>query len=260
MSDPENNSLLGDILAAASSTDGADTTARRTIPSPTAASAPSRARIELEDLLRLNDEHWGLFLAAVAPDDLVVICKAIIPAWRTRVFAHLDQVSADWLKANVAALDDVAPALVKESRDRAMANVKRLIRTDAIVVPEPPAAPVTPVTKANESKHSATKTASNIKTATPDVATAISSPTGDEFETLFADLLRLRKQSGVAALAALANDVADPFLQSGLCLIAAGLPAADLERALDSALARQAENYLDQLTRMRARLLALAQG
>ena len=34
----------------------------------------------------------------------------------------------------------------------------------------------------------------------------------------------------------------------------------ELERALDGALARQAETYLDQLTRMRTRLLALARG
>jgi flagellar motor component MotA len=72
--------------------------------------------------------------------------------------------------------------------------------------------------------------------------------------------MRLRQQSGVAALAALASDVPDPFLKSGLCLVAAGLPAQDLERALDSALARQAEAYLDQLAQMRTRLLALARG
>lgn len=77
---------------------------------------------------------------------------------------------------------------------------------------------------------------------------------------LFADLARLRDQAGAAALAPLAADVADPFLKSGLCLVAAGMPAAELERALDVVLARQAEAYIDHLTGLRARLLALASG
>jgi hypothetical protein len=139
-----------------------------------------------------------------------------------------------------------------------MAHAKRLIRTDTIVVPDPPDAKVT---KDKEPSAEVPKKKDiNIKPTAVAANTAAPSPTGDEFEALFADLLRLRKQSGLAALAALANDVSDPFLQSGLCLIAAGLPPAELERALDGAMARQAEQYLDQLTRMRARLLALAQS
>ncbi len=79
-------------------------------------------------------------------------------------------------------------------------------------------------------------------------------------DALFDDLVRLRDQSGIAALAPLADEVSDPFLRHGLGLVAAGLCAEDLERALDSALAKQAEAYLDQLMRMRMRLVALASG
>jgi hypothetical protein len=254
MADPDNNSLLGDILAAAS---GPSASAN---PPPLAA---PRARTELEDLLRLNDEHWGVFLATVAPDDLVVICKGVAPAWRTRVLANLDAASADWLRANVAALDEVAPALLGEARGRAMASAKRLLRDGDIVLPEPP--PVKPAASPGSSMASAAKAApvgapaATPAAAAPAVPTA-PAPTGDGLDVLFADLMRLRNQSGVASLATLANDVPDPFLKSGLCLVAAGLPVPDLERALDGALARQAEAYLDQLTRMRARLLALARG
>jgi flagellar motor component MotA len=79
-------------------------------------------------------------------------------------------------------------------------------------------------------------------------------------DALFDDLERLRDQSGTAALAPLAMEVSDPFLCRGLSLVAAGLPVADLERALDSAMAKQAEDYLDQLMRMRKRLVDLATG
>jgi hypothetical protein len=80
MTDTENNSLLGDILAAASSAGG------NTSQPP----MPARKRFELEDFLGLNDEQWGIFLSSIAPDDLVVICTAIHPAWRNRVLASLD--------------------------------------------------------------------------------------------------------------------------------------------------------------------------
>ncbi len=247
MAHPDDHSLLGDILAASSST------------GEKAGSSPEPARAtrhELEDLLRLNDEHWGVFLAAVAPDDLVVICKGLAPAWRTRVLAALDTVSADWLRANVAALDEVAPALLNEARGRAMANAKRLLRDGDIVLPEPPPKPasVTPST------HGKTAPINASIPAAAATSPSASAPASDDLDAMFANLLRLRQQSGVTALAALANDVPDPFLKSGLCLIAAGLPTADLERALDGALARQAESYLDQLSRMRAQLLALARG
>jgi flagellar motor component MotA len=79
-------------------------------------------------------------------------------------------------------------------------------------------------------------------------------------DELFDDLVRLRDQSGTAALAPLVSEVSDPFLRSGLSLVAAGLPLVELERALDSAMAKQAEAYLDQLMRMRMRLVALATG
>lgn len=258
MADPEKHSLLGDILAASS---GAGATAT---PQPL---PPSRARTELEDLLRLSDEHWGVFLAAVAPDDLVVICKGIAPAWRARVLANLDTVSADWLRANLAALDEVAPALLNEARGRAMANVKRLLRDGDIVLPDPPAklvADAVPIPTAASGKAapvSAALAAPAVaaSAATPTAAIA-SAPSGDGLDALFTDLMRLRNQSGVTGLAVLANDVPDPFLKSGLCLVAAGLPMPDLERALDGALARQAETYLDSLTRMRNGLLALARG
>jgi FliG C-terminal domain len=246
MADAENNSLLGDILAASASAGG--TTSQPPIPAV-------RTRNELEDFLRLSDEHWGIFLSSIAPDDLVVMCKSILPAWRNRVLASLDTASSDWLRANLAALDEVAPALLSEARGRAMANAKRLSRDGDIVLPEaPPAKPpgATSPAKSNTAPINA-PTASANAAVTP-------TPAGDGLDVLFVDLMRLRQQSGVAALAALASDVPDPFLKSGLCLVAAGLPAQDLERALDGALARQAEAYLDQLAQMRTRLLALARG
>ncbi len=246
MADAENNSLLGDIMAASAGAGG--TTSQPPIPA-------ARTRNELEDFLRLSDEHWGIFLSSIAPDDLVVMCKSILPAWRNRVLTSLDTASADWLRANLAALDEVAPALLNEARGRAMANAKRLLRDGDIVLPEaPPAKPpgATSPAKSITAPINA-PTASANATVTP-------APAGDGLDVLFADLMRLRQQSGVAALAALASDVPDPFLKSGLCLVAAGLPAQDLERALDGALARQAETYLDQLAQMRTRLLALARG
>jgi len=255
MADPENNSLLGDILAASSSANAGR--AGDPLPPP----AP-KSRIELEDFLRLSDEHWGVFLATIAPDDLVVICKGIAPVWRTRVLANLDAASADWLRANVAALDEVAPALLNEARGRAMTSAKRLLRDGDIVLPEP--APVKQVVAPSPGSTAAKATPVSTLVAAPAAAAPTappaSAPTGDGLDALFADLMRLRNQSGVAGLAALANDVPDAFLKSGLCLVAAGLPAPDLERALDGALAHQAEAYLDQLAQMRARLLALARG
>jgi hypothetical protein len=237
MADADNNSLLGDILAASTSAGG--TTSQPPIPA-------TRTRNELEDFLRLSDEHWGIFLSSIAPDDLVVICKSILPAWRNRVLANLDTASADWLRANLAALDEVAPALL---------NAKRLLRDGDIVLPEAPTAK--PPSATSPAKPIAAPI--NAPTASANSA-ATPAPAGDGLDVLFVDLMRLRQQSGVAALAALASDVPDPFLKSGLCLVAAGLPTADLERALDGALARQAETYLDQLAQMRTRLLALARG
>ena len=246
MADAENNSLLGDIMAASASAGG--TTSQPPIPA-------ARTRNELEDFLRLSDEHWGIFLSSIAPDDLVVMCKSILPAWRNRVLANLDTASADWLRANLAALDEVAPALLNEARGRAMANAKRLLRDGDIVLPEAPPA------KAPSATSPAKPIAAPINAPTASANAAVTpAPAGDELDILFVDLMRLRQQSGVAALAALASDVPDPFLKSGLCLVAAGLPAQDLERALDGALARQAETYLDQLAQMRTRLLALARG
>lgn len=251
MADADKESLLGDILAASSNPVSSNN------PPPT----PARTRNELEDFMRLSDEHWGVFLSSVAPDDLVVICKAVLPAWRNRVLATLDQASAEWLRANLAALDAVAPALLSEARGRAMANAKRLLRDGDIVLPEP--APTKPAIAAVSAPSLTRSTVS--PTSAPTNTTAAASPAasalvGDGLGPLFADVMRLRQQSGVAALAVLASDVADPFLKSGLCLVAADLPAPDLERALDGALARQAEIYLDQLTRIRAQLLAIARG
>ncbi len=251
MANPDDNSLLGDILAASSGT------GEKNDQPP----SPVRTRNELEDLLRLSDEHWGVFLAAVAPDDLVVICKSIAPAWRTRVFANLDAASAEWLRANLAALDDVAPALLSEARGRTMAHAKRLLRDGDIELAEPPAKQLAPAASSAPTVAATSKAA---PVTAPAIASSVTplapTATDDGLDAMFADLLRLRKQSGVAALAALASDVPDPFLKSGLCLVAAGLPAADLERALDGALARQSAVYLDQLSRMRAQLLALARG
>ncbi len=253
MADAENNSLLGDIMAASAGAGG--TTSQPPIPA-------ARTRNELEDFLRLSDEHWGIFLSSIAPDDLVVMCKSILPAWRNRVLTSLDTASADWLRANLAALDEVAPALLNEARGRAMANAKRLLRDGDIVLPEAPLAkPPSATTPTNHSTKSANTPVSAPTSATAhSLSATMPAPVGDGLDVLFADLMRLRQQSGVAALAALASDVPDPFLKSGLCLVAAGLPAQDLERALDGALARQAETYLDQLAQMRTRLLALARG
>lgn len=253
MADADNKSLLGDILAASSNPGDPKS------PPP----APARTRNELEDFLRLDDEHWRTFLSAVAPDDLVVICKSILPAWRNRVLATLDPASAEWLRANLAALDEVAPALLSEARGRAMANAKRLLRDGDIVLPDP--APAKPAAAAVSAPSPTTVTVAPASAPTNTAAAvspAAAAPAivGDGLGPLFADLLRLRQQSGVAALAVLASDVTDPFLKSGLCLVAADLPAPELERALDGALARQAEIYLDQLTRIRAQLLAIARG
>jgi hypothetical protein len=300
MPDPDPSSLLGDILAASST--------------PRQPTAATRARTELEDLLRLGDADWNRFLMDVAPDDLVVVCKTIAPAWRDRVIASLDDVSRTWLRNNLDALDEPSPALVAEARARALEAAKRLVRDGAVTLPAgatpPAAAAAAPAAKAPPAPATAPAKPEPPPPAVHDVvnvsfespkpkpkskpapAPAIggvtmsfdaaphsipaapaapaasaapakpSAPAADDhgLDALFADLTRLRNQSGAAALAPLAADVPDPFLRTGLCLVAAGMPAADLERALDAALARQVESYLDGLERMRARLLALARG
>jgi hypothetical protein len=283
MADIDDSSLLGDILAASSRPGAAKQ-----------APVPTRARIELEDLLRLDDAAWTAFIAAAAPDDLVVACASAAPAWRARVLACLDQVSADWLRSNIAALDEAGPALRAEARERLLATAKGLQRDGTLTLPTalpapaapPPApAPVHPApTPAPAPVKRPPATAPPVVTigfdAAPPAAPASRKPApaaaalpagtaedgparsevDNRLDALFEDLARLRDQSGTAALAGLANEVGDPFLRSGLNLVAAGLAIAELERALDSALAKQAEAYLDQLMRMRMRLVALAKG
>jgi hypothetical protein len=286
MADIDDSSLLGDILAASSRPGPAK-------PEPSAA----RARLELEDLLRLDDAAWAAFVAAAAPDDLVVACTSGAPAWRERVLACLDQVSADWLASNIAALDEASPALRNEVRERLMATARSLQRDGTLTLPAPLAAAPPPVQAplqavANPAPKPAPKPAASARpavsappvvsigfaaapaaasTSRPPAAAAVRSAAGAQDEPaqseadgrldeLFDDLVRLRDQSGTAALAPLANEVSDPFLRRGLSLVAAGLPVAELERALDSELAKQAEAYLDQLMRMRIRLVALANG
>jgi hypothetical protein len=285
MADIDDSSLLGDILAASSR------------PGPAKPDAlPARARIELEDLLRLDDRSWTAFIAAAAPDDLVVACTAAAPAWRERVLGCLDQVSADWLRSNIAALDDAGPALRNEARERLMATAKGLQRDGTLTLPaplagaaapspapaagQPPGKPAPKPVPASRPPASAAPVVSIGFDAAPPAApakraaalAAAAGPAGlaeeappasvadDRLDALFDDLVRLRDQSGLAALAPLANEVKDPFLRSGLGLVSSGLTIAELERALDSALAKQAEAYLDQLMRMRVRLVALAAG
>jgi hypothetical protein len=283
MADIDDSSLLGDILAA-SSRPGA----------PGQPPVPARARLELEDLLRLDDAAWTAFIGAAAPDDLVVACASAPAAWRERVLGCLDQVSADWLRSNVAALDEAGPALRAEARERLMATAKGLQRDGTLTLPAPHAAaaapppapapahavqppapaparrpPASPPPVVTIGFDAAPPTAPAGRRAAP-AATARTAgqpgeaPAGgdadDRLDALFADLARLRDQSGAAALAPLAAEVGDPFLARGLLLVAQGLPAAELEGALNSALASQAKDYLDQLTRMRALLIALAGG
>src|SRR5271154_4641710 len=253
MADFDDSSLLGDILAASSRPGPAK-------PDP----IPARARIELEDLLRLDDASWTAFIAAAAPDDLVVACTAAAPAWRERVLSSLDQVSADWMRSNIAALAEAGPALRNEARERLMATAKGLQRDGALTLPAPLAgaaaplpapAPVLPAQKPAPATRppvsappvvsigfdAAPPAAPATRAATPKAATPPPGLVGDaparnevddRLDALFDDLARLRDQSGLSALAPLADEVSDPFLRSGLSLVAGGLPLADLERAL----------------------------
>src|SRR5277367_1648444 len=134
MADFDHSSLLADILASSS----------RPLPAKPAA-LPARARIELEDLLRLDDAAWLAFIAAAAPDDLVVACTAAAPAWRDRVLGCLDQVSADWMRSNIAALDEAGPALRSEARERLMATAKGLQRDGTLTLPAPLAGAAVPL-------------------------------------------------------------------------------------------------------------------
>jgi hypothetical protein len=282
MADFDESSLLGDMLAAAS---------QKASEPASGASAP-RARIELEDLIRLSDRDWQAFIGAAAPDDLVVICSSIMPAWRDRVFRVLDKVSEDWIRSNIAALDDPAPAMCHESRDRLMATARRLQRDGSLTLPEPvqepvpaspsaqvkpespgkpssppppPAAPAPMVSigfdagslppGSEKTRHSQQ---SNIVRIGAEHHPALPSADDDGLATLFGDLKRLRAQAGFSALAPLAEDVPDPFLRAGLALVASGLQGGDLERALDGELTRQAVAYLEHLTQARTRLIDLA--
>ena len=274
MADIDDSSLLGDILAASSR------------PQPERSGAPApRARLEFEDLLRLEQPGWAAFIAAAAPDDLVVACAAGSPTWRERVLSCLDQESAAWLRSNVAALDEVGPALRQEARDRLLATAKSLQRDGSLTLPAPladaaaapapapaSAAPAGRSAPAKRATAAAPPVVSIAFDAAPPAAAATASapahprpaPTASAGDTrldgLFDDLARLRDQSGVAALAPLADEVSDAFLRSGLALVARGLPTPELERALDSELAKHAEAYLNQLMGMRIRLVALAKG
>ena len=302
MAHSEPRSLLNDILAASTQPPAA----AKSDSTPIA----TRSRNELEDLLRLTDTDWLRFLADIAPDDLVVVCSDIVPAWRERVIASLDTVSQRWLQDNVSVLDKVAPILRTEARNRVMGIARRLLRDGTISLPDSATQPAATLDQKQESQseikppdqnqpsqktppdvhvsivaptHSVTPAATTMPESRissvsmsfgmPSTSTSTSTPPayvedskqknaaalGDPgLDAIFADLQRLRNQSGVTALAQLAKEVPDPFLKSGLCLIAAGLPLADLERTLDSALARHAQTYIDTLIEMRGRLLELA--
>ena len=239
---PNPPSILSDILAATVQ------------PRAAAESAPpaARTRNEVEDLLRLNDADWLRLLAGIIPDDLLIVCSALAPAWRERVLTSVDEDSRSWLHSNLAVIGTPAPTLLNEARSRVMATARQLLRDGTITLPAPEPVAATVSTPAPVSLPVSVEKAAEKITAPRASATHL--------DELFADLLRLRNQAGVAALAQLATETSDPFLKSGLCLVAAGLPAADLERTLDGALARHVETYLDSLTDLRARLLALARG
>lgn len=292
MTDPR--SLLGDILAATSQATSVPAPAAA-VPAPKPAPIPAAPRHTLGDLLRLDDDAWRRWLGGIAPDDLVVLCATCDTAWRERVLIVLDQESRNWMRANLASLGDVAPALRDEVQGRVLDHAHHLLRTGAITLPatqpavaaerpaEPAAAPparpapardaiqvsfvppgapqpAAPVPAAAAADRPAIGRVSMSFGDMPSPSPAAPPPADDGLDALFADLMRLRQQAGVAALLPLAAEVPEPFLKEGLGLVATGLSAAELERALDGALARQVEVYLDHLTGMRARLLALARG
>ena len=286
MTDFDESPLLGDILKASS----------RTEPAGAAPAKAARPRVDLEDLLQLPDQGWRAFLAEAAPDDLVVICSSITPAWRARVFETLDQVSSDWLRSNIAALDEVAPVLRQESRERLLAVAKRLQREGTLTLPEPQVEPAAPVASRDQvapalkpattgkppakvqapppvvsigfdaapapaapQPRPAGRTTATVTVVSAHAVGPAATPDGD-IDALFAELKRLRAHTGLDALSTLATEVSDPFLRTGLSLVASGIPIAELERQLDQALARQATAYLDQLKLMRIRLIDLASG
>ena len=291
MTDPDQSSLLGDIIAATSQP-----------------ARPRQVREEPEDLLRLDDADWLKFLGGVNTDDLLILCSAASHAWRARVMDSLDDASRAWLQANLAMISDVTSAALSAAAERAMDPIRRQLRAGTMTLvpregamtaapapareaPAPKPAPVpqrSPISVSFESPGAppaaaAPRAEAPAKPPHPiigSVSMSFGSPSDPvapapvaetaavkhpgipdgQLDGLFIDLLRLRRESGVAVLAQLAGEVPEPFLESGLRLVAADLPAVELERGLDLAIARQIEAHLDYLSGLRARLIGLADG
>jgi hypothetical protein len=188
------------------------------------------------------------------------------------------------MRSNIAALDDVGPALRQESRDRLMTTARRLQREGLLTLPQPAdsqpekhASPPAPKADAatppfvsidfdaappppRPQPTSPQPVGITVHVGTSHTGTPAAAAEHDGLEALFADLKRLRAQAGLAALGPLAADISDPFLSIGLSLVASGLPGKDLERALDAELARQAVAQLDRMALMRSRLIDIAQN